>query len=318
MAAKLDSRAVNAALPTARRTWLLTLLGIAWLCLFTAQWLRIDKEVAGARRWVHRGAETAYVAPVPVLRMASLGHQSFLADLLFVRAAHYFVDHLVTDSRLPWLDLYLHAIWGLDAHNRTSYRWGSQVIKFGQRIDEEVSLRASRYARMGLEIFPDDPWLYHEIAYNLRYGVEPKDAADKARLRALALRYLDIAYSFPAFTYDPNYLATQYLRAGQEGDSVRAALSTYAAATEDQRADLRRLLEERNEQGYAAELAWFEVVRARDWPWLPPSLVWQVGPRRKPVPPLQAWDVDAWGQERAADPALLKRLGVKDMRAPMR
>ncbi|MBM4345965.1 MAG: hypothetical protein FJ100_21535 [Deltaproteobacteria bacterium] len=154
------------------------------------------------------------------------------------------------------------------------------------------------------------------MAYNLRYGIQPKDAADEARLRALALQYLGAAYAFPAFTYDPNYLATQYLRAGMEGDSVRAALSTYAAATEDQRADLRRLLEERNETGYAAELAWFDIVRARDWPWLPPALVWMVGPRRKPAPPLEPWRLDAWAAERDTPPELLKRLAVRDRKPP--
>ena len=92
---------------------------VMWLALFANQWTRIDREIAGARQSVAASAETAYIAPVTVLRMMSLGHQSFLADLLFVRVAHYFVEHLITDSQMPWIDLYLDAIWGLEMTDST-------------------------------------------------------------------------------------------------------------------------------------------------------------------------------------------------------
>lgn len=143
--------------------------------------------MANARRLLGNTAETVFVPPAPVLRMASLGHQSFWADLLYLRAAHYFVRHLITDSQLPWLNLYLDGIWALDARNHSTYRWAPQVVKFGQHIDQGVAERANRFARLGLEYFPDDAWLYHEIAYNVRYSYKPKDADDNRRIRSLAL-----------------------------------------------------------------------------------------------------------------------------------
>ena len=114
-----------------QRRVLASLLMLLWLLVFTNQWLHVDKDIARPQRFIGVQAETIYMPPVEALRLASLGHQRFVADLLFVRVAHYFVDHLLSDSQMPFIDLYLNAIWGLDADNRTTYRWGAQVIKFG-------------------------------------------------------------------------------------------------------------------------------------------------------------------------------------------
>ncbi len=289
---------------------LLFLLSLFWLAVFGTQWFRVSKDVAGGRRLLGATAETAYIVPVPALKMASLGHQSFAADLMFLRAAHYFVRHLATDSRLPWINLYLDAIWGLDAHNKSTYHWGAQIIKFGQTIDNGVAERADQIARLGLEYFPDDPWLYHEIAFNLRYSIEANSEAEAQRLKTLALSYLEIAYSFPAFTYDPNYLASQFSRAGRDDDAVRSALATYENATEDQRRELREMLKERNQAESAAELAWYDTYHARDWSYLSETLTRFVGPKRVAAPPLHAADVRGWLREPTADAALTTRLGV--------
>jgi hypothetical protein len=292
------------------------LQGLRWvsllvLALLGAQWFRLDKDLAGAERRVSGNAEVAYVAPVAAMRMASLGNQGFVADVLYLRAAHYFVDHLITDSRLPWIDLYLDAVWGLDAHIRQTYRWGPQVIKLGQRIDDDVARRANRFARLGLAYYPDDPWLFHEIAYNLRYTVKPVDETDRQRLRDLALRYLETAYSFPGFTYDPAYLVGQYSRAGRGDDSVRAALATYAQATAEQRLTLRRMLQDRDKQAVAQQLGWFDVVRQRDRPWADDTLSMMLGPRTVPTPPLQASRPEGWLREVPTPPELLKQLGIQ-------
>lgn len=298
--------------PYRRLQWL-RWVSLLVLALLGAQWFRLDKDVAGAERRVAASAEVAYVAPVTAMRMAALGNQGFLADLMFMRAAHYFVDHLITDSRLPWIDLYLDAVWGLDAHIRQSYQWGPQVIKFGQRIDDDVARRSNRFARIGLAHYPDDPWLYHEIAYNLRYTVQPTDEADRQRLRNLALRYLETAYSFPGFTYDPTYLVGQYSRAGRNEDSVRAALVTYAQASEEQRVALRRMLEDRDKKAVARQLAWLDVVRQRDRPWTDPTLSWMLGPRTVAAPPLRAARPEGWLREVPTPAALLKQMGVSQV-----
>ena len=185
-------------------------------------------------------------------------------------------------------------MWALDAHNHATYRWAPQVVKFGQNIDRGVAERANGFARLGLAYFPDDPWLYHEIAYNLRYSYQPQTPSEDRQLRSLALAYLQTAYSFPGFTYDPNYLAAQYHRAGRDDDAVLAALATYEQANEDQRRALRLMLEEQHKGELASQLAWYDATRSRDWPWLSDLLVPFVGPRRVLAPPLQAADPEGW------------------------
>jgi hypothetical protein len=299
-----------------RRVTLVALLCTAWLCFFGAQWFRVEKEVAGGRRALGITAETTYLPPGPVLRMVALGQQSFLADLVYVQAAHYFVRHLITDSQLPWLDLYLDAIWALDANSKSSYRWGSQVVKFGQRIDREVSERANHFARLGLEAQPDDAWLYHEIAFNLRYAMEPRSPEEALYFKELALKYLEIAYTFPNFVYDPNYLASQYARAGQVDESIKSALANYGGANEEERRELRNMLTERNRGEDAAELAWLDVVHQRDWSYLAAPLATMIGPKRQLAPPLNPADPQGWLREVPTDKALLERMTVRFLEPP--
>lgn len=301
-----------------RRLLLLRLLSLLFLALFATQWFRLDKDLAGAHRKVATNAEVAYVAPVDAMRIASLGNQGFVADLLFLRAAHYFVEHLITDSRMPWIDLYMQAVWGLDAHLKQSYRWAAQVIKFGQRIDDDVARRANHFARLGLAYFPEDPWLYHEIAFNLRYAVATKDDAEQKRQRDLALQYLEIAYSFPGFALDPNYLVTQMARAGHGDDSVQATLDTYAQATEEQRMTLRALLDERHKSALSSELAWLDQAQQRDFPWAPPTLALMLGAKRQLTPPLDATKPELWMREPPTPADLRQRLGVRATLAPDR
>ena len=300
-----------------RRTQLAAWLCCLWLAFFGSQWFRVSKDVAGGRRAVGSTAETVYLPPPSILRMASLGNQSFLADFVFLRATRYFVDHLLTDSHLPWIEMYLQAIWSLDAHNRTTYRWGSQVVKFGQIIDAEVGKRANRFARLGLEYFADDPWLYHEIAYNLHYTVANADPEHTTALRTLATKYLEVAYTFPSFQYDPNYLVSQYSRSGSADDSIRTALLTYANAQEDQRRELRITLEDNNKSGMAAELAWYDVVHRRDWPYLSRPLSGLIGPKRRLAPPLESWKAEAWYAEAPVDPQMLQALHITRMTPPL-
>ena len=299
-----------------RRLQLWTWLCVAWLAFFSAQWFRVDKVVSGGARALGVTAETAYLPPSDVLRLVAIGQQSFAADLVYLRATQYFVHHLLTDSQLPWLDVYLDAIWDLDANCKSSYRWGSQVVKFGQTVDAQVSARANRFARLGLEATPDDPWLYEEIAYNLHYGMFPGNEDENKRLRALSLKYLQVAYSFPNFVYDPNYLSSQYARSGQVDEGIRSAMVAYASATDDQRRELRNMLKERDRAGDAAQLAWLDVVHQRDWWYLTPPLSVMIGPKHVLAPPLTPHDPMQWLREPATSEDLLKRLVVHEMLPP--
>ncbi|MCB9739716.1 MAG: hypothetical protein H6747_10645 [Deltaproteobacteria bacterium] len=294
-----------------RRLGLIALACLLSLSIFATQHFRVEKELASPHKALGLSAETVYLPPVEVLRLASLGHQSFVADVLFVRVAHYFVDHLLTDSQLPFIDLYLDAIWGLDAHNKTTYHWGAQVIKFGQRIDEDVNRRANRFSRLGIEAFPLDGWLYHEIAYNLFAYKHLYDEIESTRREKLALAYMGLAYKMPGFDFDPNYLATLYERAGNIDDAVSTALGAYALGTAEQRRELRLRLQEKDREGAAAQLAWLDRFRRRDWVWLSEPLAVMVGPRRLSVPPQDAARPENWLAEPPTPAWIIEELDLQ-------
>lgn len=299
---------------------LFALVCLLWLTIFANQWTRIDKQLARAHRALGIRAETVYIPPTPALRIASLGHQSFLADLLYLRVAHYFVDHLIGDSQLPWLDLYLDAIWGLDAHNQSTYRWGAQVIKFGQRIDADVARRANRFCRLGLEHFSSDSWLYHEIAFNLTYhsdtDTDTADELTKRRNRDTGLEYLRLAFQMPGFGYDPNYLAHQYARAGRIDESVALSVQTYANATREQRIQMRIRLKERDKLDTVRQLAWLDRFALRDWPHLSEMLARFVGPKRSIAPPLRPERPENWTPEPPTSNKVWDKVGSRDLEAP--
>ena len=301
--------------PRRRVQWLSAVSALS-LLLLCNQWFHVNKDIARPQRYVGGDAETIYLPPSTVLRMASLGHQSFLADLLFVRVAHYFVDHLLSDSQLPFIDLYLEAIWALDAHNRATYRWGAQVIKFGQSIDEKVNARANRFARLGLEYFPTDGWLYHEIAYNLFAYKHRYDSLEAKRREALALEYLGKAYDMPGFSFDPNYLAHQYARAGRMEDSVSAAMASYATGTSEQRRELRLRLRQRDKVNAADTPAWLDHNRRRDWPHVNETLSMLLGPKRLAAPPLAYEKPENWLPEPTVRADLLDELGITEIKPP--
>ncbi len=293
-----------------RRWTLAGLFAALLLATYGTQHFRVTKQLASPQRVIGVAAETVYLPPVAVLRMMSLGSQGFMADLLFIRVAHYFVDHLLSDSQLPFIDLYLDAIWGLDAHNRTTYRWGAQVIKFGQRIDDDVNRRANAFSRLGLEAFPHDPWLYHEIAYNLfAYRLQTEEP-ERARIEALSLRYLDVAYKLPGFSFDPNYLAYLYERAGAIDTAISTSMSAYALGTAEQRRELRVRLLERDRADAAANLAWLDVMRRRDWPFVSEGLTALMGPQRLTTPPQDAARPENWLAEPETPLELLEELDV--------
>lgn len=297
-------------LPPVRRLGFVAICCGLALAVFATQHFRVEKELNRPNKVLGVAAETVYLPPTEVLRLASLGNQSFVADVLFVRVAHYFVDHLLTDSQMPFIDLYLDAIWGLDSHNKTTYHWGAQVIKFGQRIDADVNFRANRFARLGLAQFPYDAWLYHEISYNLFAYRHLYDEVESERRSDLALRYMALAYQMPGFNVDPNYLATLYERAGRVDDAVTTALAAYAIGTVEQRRELRLRLMERDRGRSAGQLAWLDRYRRRDWPWLGETLARLVGPKRVAVPPLDGARPENWLTEPLTSTEIIEELDL--------
>ena len=186
-----------------------------------------------------RGTETVYLPPNQVLRFLSLGHQSFMSDMLFIRANGYFSSHLWLDRRFPWLDHYLAAIIGLDPDNPRVYTWASQVVKYGQLIDDEVIERSNRYSRLGAERFPDDWQFYYDIGANYLFEGRKSGEEDRKRRLELAIPYIKIATSLPNSQLDPNFLANIMEGKNDHAAAFSAMLFNYWRAPDEQQGAMR-------------------------------------------------------------------------------
>ena len=97
-----------------------------------------------------------------------------MADLVYMRAFAYFINHLFMDRRYAWLDTYVHTVMALDPTMPTLYRWASQNVKLGQYIGKKEVEKSNYYAELGLEVFPNDWRLYLDIGFNYFYELMPK------------------------------------------------------------------------------------------------------------------------------------------------
>jgi hypothetical protein len=185
-------------------------------------------------------AETLYLPPVIVLRIMSAGHESALADLLFVRAHAWFLSHFFSDRRFVWLTNYYDAITGLDPDNPRIYLWAAQVLKLGQMIDDDIINRANGFLRDGLERFPRDWQMHLDLGFNLYFEFKGKNAEEKSLAKLHARDHFATAAGLPGANIDPNFVAELFERDHEDSLAIAYALQKYYEATEDQRNQLLR------------------------------------------------------------------------------
>jgi len=229
-----------------RATLALTLALI--LAALGTQYYKQEMRFAAMDRASLDLAETFYVPPVSVLKTLSLGHQGFVADLLYIKAFHYFVNHLFGDRRYQWLDTYVERIVALDPRVPTLYRWASQSAKMGQMITQEALEKSNEYAEMGLEHFPDNWTLYLDIGFNYFYELAPKaeSLVDEKRYMDLARDYFAIASALPGSSLDPNFVTELFMENNDTKMALFHAYSRYMDASDAEREELRnriRLME---------------------------------------------------------------------------
>lgn len=117
------------------------------------------------------------VMPDPgTIRAASMGQQTFLADLLWVRVALSFADLVLKpDGDGPkWLVQVMRSVITLDPGWRTPYFYGGSMMRVLDNIDgsDEIFTAA-------MEAFPEDPYFPFSVGMNAYlYRKDPERAAD--------------------------------------------------------------------------------------------------------------------------------------------
>jgi len=279
----------------ARRRQAAALLAVLAVGVLFTRTSRLELHFERALGDPARRAETLYLPPPTALRALSLGHESFLADLLFIRANNYFIEHVFGDRLFPWLRPYFDALVGLDPDNDRVYEWASQGVKMGQLIDNDVVRQSNDYARAGLKRFPDNWRFYFDIGFNYLVEWHPKDYAERQRMRAKAVPYLTVAAALPGSELDPNFISALWV----QEDSVEMALFQlylrYWEASEAEREQLRRRILMYGTRASAERLARIEKRWKAQYPYIPEGLFELLGVDRdrRPHAP-RSWARPAW------------------------
>ena len=214
------------------------------LCAMFTQIARFEVRVARVHQAQLELAETLYVPPPEALRVVSLGHEQFVADLLFIRAFSYFMDHLFGDRTYDWLDIYIDTIIALDPYNPAVYRWATQVVKYGQLITNKDIERSIHYAELGAEQFPNDWRFWLDIGFNYFFEWRSGDPEETRRMRDKALDYFAVASLLPGSQLDPNFVTSLYLQKDDKKMALFHAYQRYFDASDKERTELIKTIRE--------------------------------------------------------------------------
>lgn len=230
---------------------------------------RVDAKLASFRSGALEGPEVFYLPPHTALRLMSLGHESFLADLLWVRFYAYFLRHLYSDRIFEWFDPYVDAIRFLDPDNPRIYLWASQRVKYAQLITKAVIEKSNEYARLGISQFPNDWRFYNDIGFNLFFEYRYADEEEKRRLQDEAREYFTMAANLPNSQLDPNFVTELYMRNNDTRMALFQAYRAYHEASPMERKYLLRRIEQLESPAAARELAQEEERWRARYPFLP-------------------------------------------------
>ena len=183
-------------------------------------------------------ADTFYLPPSRILRIASLGHSELAADLIHSRANVYYGTQL--HARLPtkWLAGYLNRAIDLDPQFRRLYLAGAAMLIYGgQRIVPDMVLAANVVLERGRQAFPFDWEIPFQLGFNLLYEL-PNDASpDDPRIpgwRQQGVEILRQAALFEGVPYFiPNLVARMLTTRGSQDLAVRHLEQAYAVATSE-------------------------------------------------------------------------------------
>ncbi|MBM4370179.1 MAG: hypothetical protein FJ098_00895 [Deltaproteobacteria bacterium] len=263
--------------------------------------IRLDRRKADAPGV----AETSYMPPNPVLHVAALGHEAFLADLIFMQAQQYFYNHLITDRRFSWLTVYTDAIvgwcrgpggarvgvppsecagegraWvtGLFPFNPRFYSWSTEVVKFVPRLTPDIVDRAIEFGRVGTEFCPDSWEIWFELGFNLFFEQKGLSEEERVRRSEQGIESITHASRLPGARVNPNFVVGHLWNRRKEDRAVEMAYRTFYAGTEAEREQMIRRLEVQG-QGPLATAYREELGRWREgFPFISPTLFHHIDP----------------------------------------
>ena len=263
-------------------------LGLLLLVLSIVAGLCQSRANALHDRWPPE-ADTFYLPPSKILKLASFGHSELAADLIHSRANVYFGTQL--HARLPtkWLAQYLHTAIDLDPQFRRLYLAGAAMLVYnGQRIVPDMILAANTVLERGRQAFPFDWEIPFQLGFNLLYELPMDATSDDPRIpgwRQQGVEILRQAALYEGVPYFvPNLVAGMLTKQGSQDLAVRHLEQAYAVSTsEEARTQIRYRLAQLHRSQAAQDLAErqreFQSLVDSRYPGFPEAFSLIIGPR---------------------------------------
>lgn len=147
-------------------------------------------------------------------RLASLGHNEAVADLLWLNALGYFGQYIRLareTEAVDWLSPHIEAIIGVDPRFRMIYVWAGTVPFYDQGGRERVEI-SNRFLEQGLEVFPRDWQLNLMLGMNWLLDMQPEDADERLEFRRIAAEHFLRAAESPGAPGTVKVLASSEAR----------------------------------------------------------------------------------------------------------
>lgn len=273
---------------TRRRPGPVVAIGVLLLALSTIALLCQSRANALHDRWPPE-ADTFYLPPSRILKLASLGHSELAADLIHSRANVYFGTQLHAHLPTKWLAQYLHTAIDLDPQFRRLYLSGAAMLIYnGQHIVPDMVLAADTVLERGRRAFPFDWEIPFQLGFNLLYELPSNASPDDPRIpgwRQQGVEILRQAALYEGVPYFvPTLVAGMLTKQGSQDLAVRHLEQAYAvAASEEARTQIRSKLAQLQgnqiAEGLAEKQREFQALVDSRYPDLPEAFSLIIGPR---------------------------------------
>ncbi len=235
-----------------------------------------------------RVRDEATVPSSSTMRIASLGHREWAADLLWSAALLYFGESVATHSQQRFLQRYATTLEDVDPQFRRSFLWGATISIYNARqIKRESVVDAISHLERGLRSFPNDGEMLYQLGFDYYFELPrfAENAEERTELKRRGAEYLRRA---AAVGYGPPWMALSVAQALRDVGLVDRAVDQLRDAyvrTEEPavRARLRAQIEELSGQrieGDPVIAAAQQMQRDRlsAFPYMAPLLYLFVGP----------------------------------------
>ena len=141
--------------------------------------------------------EVLFVTDSQTVKLMSLGYQQAAADIIWLRSIQYFVTHLLTDRRYPWLEHFIYQMIDLDPKFKHVYLWAGSCILYGGEITPSQVKASNRIYKAALKRFPNDYEPAYRLGMNYYSELRVDDPQEREKYQALGIAYFERAAQAP-------------------------------------------------------------------------------------------------------------------------